>query len=174
MRKSLMAELGIMGLLVSAQPLYAATPKLDQLPASIKPTGLSVFLEAPAKGVQVYTCSKDNSGKWAWTLKAPDARLFDSHKKPIGKHYAGPTWEGKDGGKIVGAAKGSAPAPSGKAIPWLLLDVKSHEGTGRLTDAKAVLRVSTAGGLAPAQGCDEAHANKETRVPYTATYLFLK
>ena len=34
--------------------------------------------------------------------------------------------------------------------------------------------VATTGGTAPAQGCDEAHSGAENRVPYTATYLFLK
>ena len=40
--------------------------------------------------------------------------------------------------------------------------------------AKGILRVDTHGGVAPAPGCDAAHAGEEARVPYTATYLFLK
>jgi hypothetical protein len=159
---------------LAAAQMAAATPKIDQLPDAIKPTGMSVYLEAPATGAQVYTCGKNPAGAWAWNFKAPDAELFDTAKKKIGKHYAGPTWEGNDGGKVVAGAKGNAPAPDGKSIPWLLLEVKSHEGNGQLTAAKAILRVSTTGGTAPAQGCDEAHANQENKVPYTATYLFLK
>ena len=42
------------------------------------------------------------------------------------------------------------------------------------TQAKGVLRIATNGGVAPAQGCDEAHSGQEARVPYTATYVFLK
>jgi len=156
-----------------AQAALAQTPTLDQLPAAIKPAGMAVYLEVPATGVQIYTCSKNPAGAWAWNFKAPEAQLFDTQKKAIGKHYAGPTWEGTDGGKVVAAAKANAPSPGG-SIPWLLLDIKSREGTGQLTPAQAILRVSTTGGTAPAQGCDEAHANQESRVPYTATYLFLK
>ena len=100
--------------------------------------------------------------------------MFDTQKKPFGKHYAGPTWEGLDGGKVVGVAKANTPAPGGNAIPWVLLDIKLSEGTGVFTQAKAVLRVSTVGGVAPAQGCGAAQAGSENRVPYTATYLFLK
>jgi len=159
---------------VVAQPVSAETPTVDQLPAAIKPSGVAVYLELPATGVQIYTCGKNNTGAWAWNFKAPEAQLSDTQKKPFGKHYAGPTWEGNDGGKVVGVTKGNAPAPGGNAIAWLLLEVKSHEGNGLLTQAKEVLRVSTIGGVAPSSGCDEAHANQESRVPYTATYLFLK
>ena len=173
LRKSVTVGIGAIALTLSAQSLYAETPKLDQLPEAIRPTGMTVFLETAATGAQIYTCGKNNAGAWAWTLKAPDAQLVDTQKKPVAKHYAGPTWEGTDGGKVVGAAKANAPSPTG-SIPWLLLDVKSHEGSGQLTQAKAILRVSTTGGVAPATGCDEAHANAESRVPYTATYLFLK
>jgi hypothetical protein len=163
------AALGIL-----AQPVWAETPTLDQLPAAIKPAGMSVYLEVPATGVQIYTCGKNPAGAWAWNFKGPEAELFDTQKKKIGKHYGGPTWEGNDGSKVVAAVKANAPAPGGNAIPWLLLDIKSSEGSGPFNQAKAILRVSTAAGTAPAQGCDEAHANQESRVPYTATYLFLK
>jgi hypothetical protein len=152
----------------------AQTVALAELPDAIKPAGVAVYLEVPATGVQIYTCGKNPAGAWAWNFKAPDATLFDARKMQIGKHYAGPTWEGQDGGKVVGAVKGNAPAPGGNAIPWLLLDIKSREGSGAFAAAKGILRVSTVGGVAPAQGCDEAHNGAESRVPYTATYLFLK
>ena len=152
----------------------AQTSALADLPAALKPAGMAVYLEVPATGVQVYTCGKSAAGAFAWTFKAPEAALSDPQQKPLGKHYAGPTWEGNDGGKVVGAVKANAPAPGGKAIPWLLLDIKSREGAGAFTQAQGILRVATVGGLAPAAGCDEAHSGTETRVPYTATYLFLK
>jgi len=155
-------------------PAAAQAPKLDELPAAIKPAGLAVYLEVPATGVQVYTCGKNDAGAPTWVFKAPDAQLFDTQKKQIGKHYAGPTWEALAGGKVVAAAKGNAPAPEAGAVPWLLLEIKSSEGAGAFNQAKAILRVSTHGGVAPAQGCDAAHAGQEARVPYTATYLFLK
>jgi hypothetical protein len=152
----------------------AQPPSLADLPTALKPAGLSVYLEVPATGVQIYTCAKNDAGAAAWAFKAPEATLFDTAKQQIGKHYAGPTWEALAGGKVVGAVKGNAPAPEAGAIPWLLLDIKSSEGAGVFNQAKGILRVSTHGGVAPAQGCDAAHAGQEARVPYTATYLFLK
>ena len=152
----------------------AQTPTIDQLPAPLKPEGMAVYLEVPATGVQIYTCGRNPAGAWAWNFKGPEAELFDTQKRPIGKHYGGPTWEGADGGKVVAAVKANAPAPGGNTIPWLLLDIKSRDGGGQFSQAKAILRVATVGGTAPAQACDEAKNGQESRVPYTATYLFLK
>ena len=154
------------------QPASAQTPALADLPAALKPAGLSVYLEVPATGVQIYTCGKNDAGAFTWVFKAPEAALYDTQRTQIGKHYAGPTWEALAGGKVVGAVKASSPAPG--SIPWLLLDIKSSEGSGIFTQAKGILRVSTVGGAAPPLGCDEAHAGQEAHVPYTATYLFLK
>ena len=152
----------------------AQAPALPELPAALKPAELKVYLAVPAKGVQIYACNKNDAGAYAWAFKGPEAELMDSAGKIIGKHYGGPTWEGSDGGKVVAAVTASAPAPGGNAIPWLLLDIKSRDGAGQFTQAAAILRVSTVGGQAPAGGCDEAHAGTEQRVPYTATYYFLK
>jgi hypothetical protein len=157
---------------VAARPAAAQTIPID-LPDALKPAGLSAYLEVPAKGVQIYTCGKNTAGDWAWSFKAPEAELTDIKNAPIGKHYAGPTWEGADGGKVVGAAKANAPSPAG-SIAWLLLDIKSREGTGQFTPAQAILRVNTTGGVMPKDGCDAANNGKDARVPYTATYLFLK
>jgi len=156
------------------QSALAQTPALGDLPTTIKPAaGLAVYLEARAVGAQIYTCGKNDAGAWIWTFKAPEAVLVDPKERPLGKHYAGPTWEGLDGGKVVGAAKANAPSPD-NSIPWLLLDVKSREGAGDFAKAQAILRVTTKGGVAPTGGCDATHAGTEQRVPYTATYLFLK
>jgi Protein of unknown function (DUF3455) len=174
LQKSLTAILGASAVLVLGQAAFAQTPTIDQLPAAIKPAGMSVYLEVPATGVQIYTCGKNPAGAWAWNFKGPEAELFDTSKKKIGKHYGGPTWESADGGKVVGAVKANAPAPGGNAIPWLLLDIKSSEGSGQFNQAKGILRVSTTAGTAPTAGCDEANSGKESRVDYTATYLFLK
>jgi Protein of unknown function (DUF3455) len=145
-----------------------------EVPAALNPDKLSIFRVVSATGVQVYTCTRNPAGATGWVLRGPDAQLFDPQNKPVGKHYSGPTWEGLDGGKVVGEVKTSMPAPVGKAVPWLLLDAKSHEGAGAFTQAQAIVRMGTTGGTAPGDGCDEAHAGQELRVPYTAIYVFLK
>jgi Protein of unknown function (DUF3455) len=152
----------------------SAEVKASDIPATLNPDKLAIYLEVPATGVQIYTCGKNASGAWAWNFKGPEAALMDTQKKPLGKHYGGPTWEGTDGGKVVAGVKANMPSPTAGAIPWLLLEVKSREGSGAFTQAKGIVRMNTTGGVAAAQGCDEAHANQESRVPYTADYLFLK
>jgi hypothetical protein len=171
-RVTLAAVVAVFGFAGAA---LAQAPALPDLPEALKPGELKPYLAVPAKGAQIYVCNKNDAGTYAWTFKAPDAELADAAGKNIGKHYGGPTWEGSDGGKVVGAVKASAPAPGGNAIPWLLLDIKSRGArSGEFTKAAAILRVNTVGGLAPAAGCDEAHAGAEQRVPYSATYYFLK
>jgi len=171
MRQSIRA--GLAAAFLATCAIAPARAQAPDIPPALKPAGMASYLEVSATGVQIYHCAKNDTGGWTWVFKGPEAALFDKDKKQIGKHYAGPTWEGMQGGKVVAGAKANAPGAAG-AIAWLLLEVKSHEGTSVFTDAKTIQRISTNGGVAPAQGCDEAHAGQEARVPYTATYVFLK
>jgi len=148
---------------------------LSNLPAAIKPpASLSVYLEVFARGVQIYTCEKNDTGEYVWAHKGPEAELLDADMKPVGRHYSGPTWGALDGGIVVGAPNKSAPAPEAGNIPWLLLGIKSTEGDGAFSEAKAILRVDTSGGIAPSNPCTETHDGATIRVPYEAKYLFLK
>jgi hypothetical protein len=136
------------------------------------PSGQKILLKAVGKGFQIYVCkAKEGAANvYEWTLKAPEAELFNDNGQVIGKHYGGPTWESTDGSKVVGKLHAKADAPEATAIPWLLLDAKSNEGSGVLGSVKGIQRVATVGGKAPAEGCDGTHTNAETRVPYGATY----
>jgi hypothetical protein len=152
----------------------SAKDAMVEVPSALNPNKLSVLRTVSATGVQVYICSRNPAGALGWLLKGPDAQLFDPQGTLVGKHYAGPTWEDLDGGKVVGEAKTSMPAPVDKAVPWLLLDAKSHAGSGAFAEARAIVRMATSGGAAPGDGCEEARAGEELRVPYTAVYVFLK
>jgi Protein of unknown function (DUF3455) len=145
------------------------------VPDKLKPPATQTLtLETRARGVQIYECraSKDNPTRFEWVFIAPEAELFDSSGKKIGKHYAGPTWESNDGSKVVGEVKARDDGPDANAIPWLLLSAKSAAGTGQLSRTASIQRVQTVGGKAPADGCSQAQAGKEARVPYEARYYF--
>lgn len=164
--------------LASTATLAAATAVLSfsvaaqQVPPLLHPpAGEQLFLQLHAKGDQVYTCKADGAN-FAWTLKAPDAQLSDKHGKPFGKHFAGPSWEAADGSRVIGKAVANVPSPDPDSIPWLLVRIVSHEGTGALSTATSIQRINTKGGKAPATGCDAAHANQESRSAYSADYLF--
>jgi hypothetical protein len=164
---------------VATAPAPAPTPATQGSVAATPPVDFwsfqgtqPVVLKALAKGVQVYVCKAKEgaAGAYEWTLKAPEAELFDEKGQKIGKHYGGPTWESTDGSKVVGKVRAKVDSPEATAIPWLLLDAKTTEGTGILSKVKNIQRLATVGGKAPATGCDAAHENAETRVDYTATY----
>jgi Protein of unknown function (DUF3455) len=160
------------GSLLTARQGLAQTP---QIPSGIQvPAGQSLLASVAAKGDQIYACQAktDSPDEFAWTLKAPDAKLLNQQDEQVGKHYGGPSWEMNDGSKIVGELNQKINAPQTNAIPWLLLRVKSHEGEGILSQANWVQRVNTAGGKAPLEGCDRDHKNQEMRVGYSADYYF--
>jgi hypothetical protein len=153
----------------AALPLSVAA---QQVPQQIQaPAGERLLLQVHAKGDQMYTC-KGDAGQFAWTLKAPEAQLFDKDGKLFGKHFAGPSWESSDGSRVTGKAVANVPSPDGDSIPWLLVNIVSHEGKGVLSNATTIQRLNTKGGKAPASGCDASHMGQEVRVPYSADYLF--
>jgi hypothetical protein len=130
--------------------------------------------QIPATGVQIYECvaTKADPTKFEWVFRAPDAELFDTAGRKIGKHYAGPTWEAEDGSKVVAEVKGRDDGPDANAIPWLLLAAKSASGSGSFGRTQVIQRINTVGGKAPAGGCAQAQAGQIARVPYKATYYF--
>lgn len=130
-------------------------------------------IEAFGKGVQIYTCTATGSS-YAWTLKAPEATLSDAKGNAIGKHFAGPSWQAIDGSTVVGEPLNASPSPNAGAIAWIVLQAKSHAGSGVMANVDYVVRTRTEGGVAPAAGCDAAHVGIDVRVPYSAIYLFFR
>jgi len=154
-------------------------------PALAPPAGATVKLHAHAVGAQIYTCSAsaaDNADggagvdggatTYAWVFKAPDAKLYDSSGTQVGTHGAGPSWTWRDGSVANGVKVAELNAPAADAISWLLLRVASTSGAGLLSDATYVHRLNTAGGKAPATGCDATTVGTDTRSGYSADYYF--
>src|SRR5829696_10239593 len=85
------------------------------------PAGHKPFKLGHAVGVQIYACNGT-----AWTLTGPRAELTNDNDELKWIHFAGPTWQHKDGSTVVGLTP-----PAGSvtvtptAIPWLLLAAKS-------------------------------------------------
>jgi hypothetical protein len=145
------------------------------VPSDLTPPASAVLLfELRARGVQIYTCAAKPADPTAfvWTFKAPQAELFNDRGEVVGSHFAGPTWQGQDGSSVMGALVARADAPSKNAIPWLLLEAKSHAGGGAFSTITHIQRLATKGGVAPSEGCDATHEGEEVRVPYEATYAF--
>jgi hypothetical protein len=163
---------GCVVLLAVASSVLSCAVGAQEVPDNLRPPANEQLLfRLHAKGDQVYIC-KGEAGQFAWTLKAPDAQLFDQDGKAFGKHFAGPSWEANDGSRVMGKAVANAPSPDADSIPWLLVNIVSHEGSGVLTRATTIQRLNTKGGKAPASGCDGSRSGGEVRVPYSADYLF--
>ena len=136
------------------------------------PAGEEVVLYAHATGSQIYTCQSAADGKFAWTLKAPEAELHDRKDKVIGSHSAGPTWKLKDGSEVTGKAAAKVDSLDGESIPWLLVNVVGNNGKGLLPSVTTIQRVHTHGGMPSGDVCDAAHVNTESKSSYTADYYF--
>jgi Protein of unknown function (DUF3455) len=153
------------------EALFARAPKVPD--ALQVPAGNKLAFAADADGVQIYVCKAGADGAAAWTLQAPEAKLYGWFGIVIGKHYLGPTWEVLDGSTVVGT-KLAAATPDATAIPWLLLQGTSHTGHGALSKITYVQRLETSAGLAPTKGCDSAHLDETHRSAYSATYYFYR
>jgi hypothetical protein len=133
-----------------------------------------LVLQVHATGSQVYICQAGPDSKLAWTLKAPEAELFDAKGTAVGKHFAGPTWKLNDGSEVVGKVVARQDSPDADSIPWLLLTAANHSGDGVLTAVTTIQRIHTKGGQPPASGCDTPHRSSETKVAYSADYYFYR
>jgi len=160
-----------MALILIAGGFFWLSADTGKVPAQVQPpAGQALLLQVHGKGDQIYSCKNDVTG-YLWELKAPDAQLFDKEGKPFGRHFAGPSWEAKDGSRVTGTIVDGVLSPDANSIPWLLLTVRSRGGDGVLARVTSIQRLHTKGGKAPAS-CDAAHVGQELRVPYSADYFF--
>ncbi|HTA19432.1 MAG TPA: DUF3455 domain-containing protein, partial [Polyangia bacterium] len=158
-------------------------------PALAVPTGATLKFRAHGRGTQNYACvattapatdggTADGGADagvttYAWGPATPAANLYDETNTQIGTHFAGPTWMSSvDGSDAVGSKVASVASTETNAIPWLLLKVTEHMGSGVFMDVTYVQRLDTANGVAPATGCDAATVNTTVAVDYTADYYF--
>ena len=146
----------------------ARAPELGSCDSLAAPAGASLAARLYAEGDQIYRWSGTS-----WTFVAPSAVLYPNQHATakIGIHYAGPTGETVSGSKVVGAVLKRCPGGAG-AIPWLLLQVTSEEGSGLFHGVTLIQRINTVGGIAPAAA--GAFVGEESRVPYTTEYLFYR
>ena len=171
-KRLLLAGVVAAAAMVSLTQVAQAGPPSPEVPPTIAvPAGNKVFLVGHAVGVQIYSCNGV-----AWGPATPRANLYDDHGKLIITHFAGPTWQAKDGSRVVGQPEASVIVDD-TAIPWVRLSARTFAGPegDRLVPTTYVQRINTRGGLAPpAADCNAATAGAVAEVPYTADYYFWK
>ena len=96
------------------------------------PAGLEPVLFAHAKGSQIYTCQAGADGKFAWTLKGPEAELSDRKDKVIGQHCRPtsklPTWKLKDGSEVTGKAAAHVDSLDSRLHPLAAGECREQRG----------------------------------------------
>ena len=157
--------------------MASAGPAPPDVPSRIAVVGQhKVFLVTHAVGVQIYPCNATATG-FAWGPTTPRANLYGKNGKLVGTHFGGPTWQARDGSKVV-ASRVDGVTVDPTAIPWLLLAAVSTtvgEDGGRLANTTFIQRVATTGGLTPPPGdCNASTVGTVREVPYTADYYFWK
>ena len=167
---------GVLAAAVLAPPALAG-PDVPTVPGDIAvEEGHNPFLVGHAVGVQIYTCLTVPSG-YAWSSATPDADLYDDHGNRIIHHFGGPSWQAKDGSKVVASRVRGVPG-EGKTIQWLLLaatSTTSGPDGDRLKPTTFIQRIATTGGVTPPAGdCNAATADTARAVPSTADYVFWK
>jgi hypothetical protein len=129
-----------------------------------------------ARGHQVYLGRLQVNGSLSWELAGPEATLWDSAGKPFAIHRKGPTWDTRDGTRLVGQLPplwSYQPPGSQKGdLPWILVRVRALGASGSSSRVNYVARVATHGGGPPKR--PPVRPGERLRVPYKAVYLFLQ
>lgn len=168
--QSRMVVFGALGLSAWLVAVTAAAQS-PGLPAVIDAPGAIVALTVHAEGAQIYACQPDTTGALRWAFREPIATLLQDGKT-IGRHFAGPSWELENGGKIQGKVSARAPAPGAVSgdIPWLKLEAIAP-ATGPLAGMRFIQRIHTHGGALEG-ACQQA--GELRAIAYSADYVFLR
>lgn len=162
---------GVSVLILLAAPALAQSPSPQAgVPEAIHEPGGVPAMTLHAVGAQIYSCTADPAnGKPSWVFREPIAALLIDGKT-IGRHYAGPTWELENGGKIQGKVIARAAGAAPGDIPWLKLEAIGP-ATGPFAGTRFIQRIRTQGGAldGPCQQAGQLHA-----VAYRAEYVFLR
>jgi hypothetical protein len=172
--KLLVTGLAALAAAVPLSGIATAAPPAPEVPGGIAvEEGNKPFLIGHAEGVQIYRCNGVS-----WQPFAPRADLYGDNGQLIATHSSGPSWQAKDGSKVIARRIKDPVTVDPTAIPWLLLEptsVTPGPDGGRLAGTTFIQRIRTTGGLAPdASTCNAESAGAESEVPYTADYVFFK
>jgi hypothetical protein len=155
-------------------PNGAVRAQLHLLSHAVSTTGVAALQESVVLGSQIYACTVQLDGSFAFTQHNVEARLTGGIHHTFVQPAAGPPqWKAPDGSAVSGTRVVTRNTNGAGNIAELDLDATQiGDSTGLLADAVEVLRLNTVGGVAPAGNCDP-HITPIVNVPYQADYLFI-
>jgi CHRD domain/Protein of unknown function (DUF3455) len=154
-------------------PGGAVRAQLHLLNHPVATSGAAALQESVALGSQIYACTAQPDGSFAFTQHDVDAHLTDDIHHTFVRPLAGtPQWQAPDGSAVSGKVVTKNANGAGNIAELNLDATQIGASTGLLAHAVEVLRLNTLGGVAPAGSCDP-QATPIVNVPYQADYVFI-
>jgi hypothetical protein len=154
-------------------PAGAVRAQLHLLNHTVSTSGVAALQESVVLGSQIYACTLQTDGSFAFAQHDVDAHLTGGIHHTFVQPLAGtPQWQAPDGSAVSGKLV-TKNANGAANIAELNLDATQiGTSTGMLSHAVEVLRLNTVGGVAPTGTCDP-QATPIVNVPYQADYIFI-
>ena len=154
-------------------PGGAVRAQLHLLNHTVATSGVAALQESVALGSQIYACTPQPDGSFAFTQHNVDAHLTDDIHHTFVQPDAGPPqWQAPDGSAVTGKVVTKNGNGAGNIAELNLDATQIGASTGLLSHVVEVLRLNTVGGVAPAGTCDP-QATPIVNVPYQADYVFI-
>ena len=154
-------------------PNGAVRAQLHRLSHAVSTTGVAAVQESVVVGSQIYACTAQPDGSFAFTQNNVEARLTGGIHHTFVQPAAGPPqWQAPDGSAVTGKTVTRNDNGAGNIAELNLDATQIGASTGLLAHAVEVLRLNTVGGVAPAGTCDP-QVNPIVEIPYQADYVFI-
>jgi hypothetical protein len=154
-------------------PNGAARAQLHLLNHAVATSGVAALQESVIFGSQIYACTPQSDGSFAFTQHDVDAHLSGGIHHTFVQPLAGvPQWQAPDGSAVTGKTVTKNANGAGNIAEVNLDATQIGNSSGLLSHVVEVLRLNTVGGLAPTGTCDP-QATPIVGVPYHADYIFI-
>jgi CHRD domain/Protein of unknown function (DUF3455) len=154
-------------------PAGAVRAQLHLLSHAVSTSGVAAMQFSVASGSQIYACTPQLDGSFAFTQRDVEAHLIGGIHHTFVQPVAGPPqWQAADGSAVSGKVVARNTNGAGNIAELDLDATQIGNPTGLLANVVEVLRLNTAGGVAPTGTCDP-QATPIVGVPYQADYVFI-
>ncbi len=154
-------------------PGGALRAQLHALNHQVATRGVVALQESVVRGSQIYACTLQSNGSFGFTQHDVDAHLTDGIHHTFVQPDAGPPqWQAPDGSAVSGTVAARNANGDGNIAELNLDATQIGNARGLLAHVVEVLRLNTAGGVAPTGTCDP-QTTPIVNVPYQADYVFI-
>ena len=154
-------------------PNGAVRAQFHGLNHAVSTSGVAALQESVVLGSQIYACTLQLDGSFAFTQHDVEAHLTGGIHHTFVQPLAGtPQWQAPDGSAVSGKLVSKNANGAGNIAELNLDATQIGASTGLLANVVEVLRLNTVGGVAPTGSCDP-QATPIVNVPYQADYLFI-